>query len=73
MAPIACMLTRLRVEPAAPLIALKKGKVDIAYALNCDIGRAALHNPQLTLAQAIGQEIPWRTHSLFPALKIALA
>jgi hypothetical protein len=52
------MLTRLRVEPAAPLIALKKGKVDIAYALNCDIGRAALHNPQLTLAQAIRQEIP---------------
>jgi peptide/nickel transport system substrate-binding protein len=36
-------------EPTTRLVALKKGEVDIAYALNGEIGRAVQRDPQLTL------------------------
>jgi peptide/nickel transport system substrate-binding protein len=36
-------------EPTTRLVALKKGEVDIAYALNGEMGWAVQRNPQLTL------------------------
>jgi peptide/nickel transport system substrate-binding protein len=36
-------------EPTTRLVALKKGEVDIAYALNGEMGRAVQRDPQLTL------------------------
>ena len=42
-------LDQVGAEPTTRLVALKKGEVDIAYALHGEIGRAVQRDPQLTL------------------------